>query len=106
VPQPFIDGVTAGGGSIDGELTGVGIDLADRILAAAPAAEPFIGQIVDAIYQAFSLAIANALWLGVVGALASTIIVALFVPELTLRRTPGAAGRRPEPTVANIPVLE
>ena len=68
--------------------------------------EPFIGGIVDAIHQAFSLAIANALWLGVVGALASTIIVALFVPELTLRRTPGAAGRRAEPTVAKIPVLE
>jgi EmrB/QacA subfamily drug resistance transporter len=106
VPQPFIDGFTATGDSFDGELTGVGVDLGDQILAAAPAAEPFIGQIVDAIHQAFSLAIANALWLGVVGALASTIIVALFVPELTLRRTPGAAGRRAEPTVAKIPVLE
>jgi EmrB/QacA subfamily drug resistance transporter len=106
VPQPFIDGFTAAGDSFDGELTGVGIDLGDQILAAAPAAEPFIGQIVDAIHQAFSLSIANALWLGVVGALASTIIVALVVPELTLRRTPGAAGRRPEPTVAKVPVLE
>jgi hypothetical protein len=106
VPQPFIDGFTATGDSFDGELTGVGIDLGDQILAAAPAAEPFIGQVVDAIHQAFSLAIANALWLGVVGALASTIIVALFVPELTLRRTPGATGRRPEPTVAKVPVLE
>ena len=106
VPRPFVDGFTAAGASFDGELTGVGIDLGDRILSAAPAAEPFIGQIVDAIHQAFSLAIANALWLGVAGALASTVIIALFVPELTLRRTPGAAGRRPEPSGAGIPVLE
>lgn len=98
VPLPLVDGFAAAGGSFDGELTGVGVDLGTQILGAVPAGqrpmvEPFIGQIVDAIHQAFSIAIANALWLGLVGALASTVIIALFVPELTLRHTPG---RSPE----------
>jgi EmrB/QacA subfamily drug resistance transporter len=95
VPQPIVDRF-AGGGSIDGELTGVGVDLGAQIMAAVPAAQrpaldPFIGQMVDGIHQAFSIAIANALWLGLAGALASTVIIALFVPELTLRHTPVAA---------------
>jgi hypothetical protein len=60
---------------------------------------------VDGIHQAFSIAIANALWLGLAGALASTVIIALFVPELTLRRTPGAATNRQETTTV-IPVPE
>jgi EmrB/QacA subfamily drug resistance transporter len=96
VPQPIVDRFAGGGGSIDGELTGVGVDLGTQIMAAVPAAQrpaldPFIGQMVDGIHQAFSIAIANALWLGLAGALASTVIIALFVPELTLRHTPAAA---------------
>jgi EmrB/QacA subfamily drug resistance transporter len=102
VPQPIIDGFAAAGGSIDGDLTGVGVDLGAQIIEAVPVAqrsaiEPFIGQIVDGIHQAFSVAIANALWLGLAGALASTVIIALFVPELTLRHTPGAGAPRREP---------
>jgi hypothetical protein len=100
VPQPIVEGFAAAGGSVDGELTGVGIDLGAQVLEAVPVAqrpaiEPFIGQIVDGIHQAFSIAIANALWLGLAGALASTVIIALFVPELTLRHTPATAPARP-----------
>jgi len=110
VPQPLIDGFSSAGGSVGGELTGVGVDLGSQILAQVPAAarpqvEPFIGQIVDAIHQAFSLAIANAMWLGVIGAVAATVIVALLVPEMTLRRTPGAVATENERAGA-IPVME
>ncbi|HEX7197594.1 MAG TPA: MDR family MFS transporter [Candidatus Limnocylindria bacterium] len=90
VPQPIVDGFAASGGAIDGELTGVGVDLSQRILETVPAAnrpaiEPFIGQIVDGIHQAFSLAIANALWLGLVAAALAAVVVAVLVPELELR---------------------
>ena len=108
VPQPIVDRFTAAGDSLDGELTAVGVDLGAQILAAVPEAlrttvEPFIGQIVDGIHQAFSIAIANALWLGLAGALASTVIIALFVPELTLRHTPGRAAEVPEGRPSIVP---
>jgi hypothetical protein len=111
VPQPLIDAFAARGGSTDAELTGVGVDLGAQILAGVPASarptvEPFIGQIVDAIYQAFSIAIANAMWLGVIGAVTATVIVAFLVPELTLRHTPGAAATSGEPTRSAVPVLD
>ena len=48
-----------------------------------------IGGIVDAIYQAFSLAVANTMWLAMFGALGAAVVVALFVPELRLRHTTG-----------------
>jgi len=109
VPDRIVAGFASAGDSIDGELTGVGVDLGVQILGSLPAAEraqiePFIGQIVDGIHQAFSIAIANALWLGLAGALASTVIIALFVPELTLRRTPGAAKDRPDASAAAVPL--
>jgi EmrB/QacA subfamily drug resistance transporter len=111
VPQPLIDAFAARGGSTDAELTGVGVDLGAQILAGVPEAarptvEPFIGQIVDAIYQAFSIAIANAMWLGVIGAVAATVIVVFGVPELTLRRTPGAASAEGEPAHGAVPAME
>ncbi|HUF07000.1 MAG TPA: MDR family MFS transporter [Candidatus Binatia bacterium] len=111
VPAPFANSFAAGGASVDGELTGVGIDLGERILARVPeamrpAVEPFVGQIVEAIHQAFSIAIANALWLGLVGALGATIIVALLVPELPLRRTSAAGATRGAGTPAVIPSAE
>jgi EmrB/QacA subfamily drug resistance transporter len=111
VPQPLIDGFASSGGSVGGELTGVGTDLGAQILAAVPEparpqVEPFIGQIVDAIHQAFSIAIANAMWLGVIGAVTATVIVALLVPEMTLRRTPGATATESESGRGPIPVPE
>ncbi|HET7646350.1 MAG TPA: MDR family MFS transporter [Candidatus Limnocylindria bacterium] len=98
IPQPMIDAfVSQGGGNPAGELTGVGTDLGAQILNSVPAqvrpsVEPFIGQIVDSIYQAFSLAIANTMWLGLAGAVLSAAVVALLVPELTLRRATGGSG--------------
>jgi EmrB/QacA subfamily drug resistance transporter len=112
VPQPLIDGFASAGGRLDGELTGVGVDLGSAILAnvpepARPSVEPFIGQIVDGIHQAFSLAIANALWLAVVGAVGAVLVVALLVPELTLRRSSGPGQRgAADQSAGRIPVLE
>jgi len=109
VPQSLVDAFAGSAGSVDGELTGVGIDLGQQILArvpeaARPAVEPFLDQITEALHQAFSIAIANALWLGLIGAVSATIIVALLVPELTLRRSTSTT--RDEPGSAGLPVAE
>ena len=109
VPEPLVGAFATSAGSVDGELTGVGIDLGAQIMArvpeaARPAVEPYLGQIIDALHQAFSIAIANALWLGLIGAVSATIIVALLVPELTLRRSPSAA--RDEQAPSGVPVTE
>ena len=111
VPQPLIDAFAARSGSADAELTGVGVDLGAQILAsvpepARPSVEPFIAQIVDAIHQAFSIAIANAMWLGVIGAVVATVVVALLVPEMTLRRSQGEGATEGEPVRGPIPVME
>jgi EmrB/QacA subfamily drug resistance transporter len=115
LPQPLIDGFAQGGAaSLQGDLTGVGVNLGDQILASVPeqfraTVEPFIGGIVDAIYQAFSLAVANTMWLALFGALGAAVVVALFVPELTLRHTtgPGAeAADTPERPRPIIPAME
>jgi len=102
VPQPLIDGFAAGGaggGQLD--LTGTG-DLGGRILAAVPEAfksvvEPLIPNIVDGIYQAFSIALASTFWVGIVGALVAAALC-LFLRETPMRTThehvetgPGAA---------------
>lgn len=109
VPQPLVDAFATSAGSVDGELTGVGIDLGAQIMArvpeaARPAVEPYLDQIITALYQAFSIAIANALWLGLIGAVSATIIVALLVPELTLRRSTSAT--RDEQAPSGMPVME
>jgi EmrB/QacA subfamily drug resistance transporter len=109
VPQPIVDGFTASGGSVDGELTGVGVDLGRQILssvpdAARPAVEPFIGKIVDAIHQAFSIAIANTLWLGLAAAIGAAVVVALLVPELELRHRPGAVSEKASGPA--VPIME
>ena len=111
VPQPLIDAFGARGGALDAELTNVGVDLGAQILAgvsepARPSVEPFIGQIVDAIHQAFSIAIANAMWLGVIGAVVATVVVAVLVPEMTLRRSQGQGATDGEPARGQIPVME
>ena len=111
VPQPLIDAFAARSGSVDAELTGVGVDLGAQILAgvpeaARPSAEPFIGQIVAAIHQAFSIAIANAMWLGVIGAAVATVVVAVLVPEMTLRRFQGQGARDGETVRGPMPMPE
>ena len=91
VPQPLIDGFAAGGAASQANLTNVGVDLGQQILSslpapARPAVEPFIGQIVDAIHQAFSISIAGTMWVAVFAAMAAAAVVALLVPELDLGR--------------------
>jgi len=90
VPQPIIDGFAAGDAASQANLTNVGVDLGQQILAsvpdqARPAIEPFIGQIVTAIHQAFSVSIASTMWIAVFAAVAAAAVVAALVPELELR---------------------
>jgi EmrB/QacA subfamily drug resistance transporter len=111
VPQPIIDGFARNGGDLQGEVTGVGVDLGQQILSALPpeaqaVVEPFIGQIVAAIHEAFSLAVANGMWLALAGAVGAAIIVALAIPELTLRRTVGEEASRAEGRPSVIPAME
>ena len=116
VPQPIIDGFSRNSGDLQGQVTGVGVDLGQQILSSLPAAaqaavEPFIGQIVTAIHEAFSLAVANAMWLALVGALGAAVIVAIAIPELTLRRTvgeeaEGEEAERAEGRPSVIPAME
>ena len=89
VPQPIIDRFSAAG-STAGELE-VGKDLGGQILAHVPAAfrgqiEPLLPRIVAGIHEAFSIAIANALWIGVGAALLGLVVAAAFLPELPLRQ--------------------
>jgi EmrB/QacA subfamily drug resistance transporter len=102
-PQMSIAGVPAdvvagfgqatANGSIDfNNLTGVG-DLGAAILAAIPAAlrpviEPFLGQIVVGIHQAFSLAVAQTFWIGV-GAAIISALAAATMHEHALRTSTG-----------------
>ena len=73
---------------------------------ARPTVEPFIGQIVDAIHQAFSVSIANTMWIAVLAAMVAAAIVALVVPEVTLRRTTGPGEARAEGAPSIIPAME
>jgi EmrB/QacA subfamily drug resistance transporter len=79
----------ATGGGLDA-LTGVG-DLSSAILAATPEAvraqvAPFVPAIVDAIYQAFSIATASTFILGL-GAAAVAAGLVLFLREIPMRAT-------------------
>ena len=87
VPQQVIDqfGQASSGGQLD--LTGTG-DLGARILAATPEQfrpfiEPLIPQIVQAIHESFSLAIASSFWIGIVAALVAGVLC-LFIQEKPL----------------------
>jgi EmrB/QacA subfamily drug resistance transporter len=103
VPQPLIDGFQQGASSGQLDLTGTG-DLGKAILDASgpfrPQVEPFVGQIVDGIHQAVSIAIANTFWVGIIAAAIAAILVA-FVHEVPMRTTfeGGATLREDEPAV-------
>ena len=82
------------------QITGVG-DMGQRILATFPAAQqqfvaPFIPAIVRGIHQAFSLAIADTMWLSMF-ATAIAAVAVLGLREVALRRSVGqnsmAAGK-------------
>jgi EmrB/QacA subfamily drug resistance transporter len=91
--------VAGSGLSID-SLSAVG-DMGARILAALPEqarplVEPYIGNIVLGIHEAFSLAIANTMWLSVIATLVA-VAATVTLREIPLRSTHHAesmAGRR------------
>jgi EmrB/QacA subfamily drug resistance transporter len=92
VPQAQIDQFTAGftfSSAQFNDFASVG-DLGARILAGVPAdkralIEPLILQIVAGIHEAFSLAIASSLWLGVIAAFIA-VGTTVLLHELALRR--------------------
>ena len=96
VPRPIVDGFTQAGPSAfnTGDVTGVGIDLGAKILSTVPEpvrpqVEPFIPNIIDGIYQAFSVAIGHAIWLGVGAAVVGALLLTFGMPQLHLRRHVG-----------------
>jgi hypothetical protein len=96
VPDQLATAFAQQGSSALGEVTGVGVNLGQEILKnvpdqVRPQVEPFIPNIVDGIYNAFSIAIGHAVWLGVGAAGVAAIVLILFLPELPLRRHVGDA---------------
>jgi EmrB/QacA subfamily drug resistance transporter len=89
VPQQFAaQFAVSGGGSADVAGTG---DLGQRILASVPpeaqaAVAPLIPNIVNAIHDAFSIALASTFWVGIVGAIIAAVFV-LFLHEVPMRET-------------------
>ncbi len=96
VPAPVIAGfgqASASGGFDFNQLTGVG-DLGKAILASVPAQfqeliRPVVPAMVEGIHGAFSLAVAQTFWLGVVGA-AVAAVAAVAIKEIPLRATNAA----------------
>jgi EmrB/QacA subfamily drug resistance transporter len=101
VPPQVVTGFgqAASSGALDfNKLTAVG-DLGPAILSSVPAAvrpavEPYIGNIVAGIHQAFSLGVASTFWIGV-GAAVIAAIAAASMEELALRKRAPAAAAAP-----------
>lgn len=86
VPAQFAGQFTSGGGQALNNLAGVG-DLGAAILAQVPEAfrpqvEPLIPAIVDAIYEAFSIATAATFVMGIATALLAAVVVLVFMPRV------------------------
>jgi hypothetical protein len=93
-------GQAVASGQLDfNNLTGVG-DLGAAILSAVDAGtrtviEPFIGSIVTAMQEAFSLAVAQTFWIGVAAAIVSAIAAATMHEHAL--RTENVPVRAPQP---------
>jgi hypothetical protein len=94
-PKPLVDNFTQAinSGQVDfQQLTGTG-DLGQAILnnsgPARSAIEPFITNIVTGFHEAFSLAVAQTFWIGVVAA-AIAALSAAAMRELALRKRAAA----------------
>ena len=77
-----------------GEVTSVGGNLGDDIVSRLPEAvrpviEPLLPAIINGVHEAFSAAIANAMWFGVFAGFGAALIVVLLLPELPLRHHVG-----------------
>ena len=102
VPPQLVESM-AGGGIGAEQLTGVG-DLGAAILAGIPEAaraqvEPFIPALIDAIYEAFSLATASTFTVGIVTSLVAAGLVLLLreapAPAVATSPVPAPAGAMP-----------
>jgi EmrB/QacA subfamily drug resistance transporter len=84
-------GQAAATGKVDfNQLTAVG-DLGAAISKAFPDLAPFVTQMVAGIHQAFSLAVAQTFWIGVIGA-AIAAVAASMMHEHALRTSHAPAG--------------
>ena len=77
-----------------GQLTSVGLDLGRDFLAQLPeparaVIEPLVPNILAGIHEAFSLAIANAMWFGVGAGVVAALVTVFVLPELPLRQDVG-----------------
>ncbi|MET1231877.1 MAG: MDR family MFS transporter [Candidatus Limnocylindrales bacterium] len=115
VPQPVVDGFQqAGAGGFDiNQLAGagVGFDLGATILGQVPAAAqafvaPYIDAIVQGIYAAFSLAVAQTFYIGVVAAGIAAVAAAAMIehPLRTSVAPARGAGAPGQPAQANVPI--
>ena len=109
VPRRIVDGFQ-GGGFDPNNLVGVGGDIGQTIMGNVPAAfrpvvEPLIPNIVNGIYAAITLAIANVFWLGVIGGAAAFVAV-LFIRELPLRTATRLPVKTTEEAAADVPGAE
>jgi EmrB/QacA subfamily drug resistance transporter len=97
VPQQVIAGFqqAVAAGAVDfNQLTGVG-DIGAAITASFPQLAPVVPAIVEGIHGAFSLAVGQTFWLGVLGS-AVAVLAAVAIKELPLR----ASNAAPIPTEA------
>jgi hypothetical protein len=53
--------------------------------------EPLVPAIINGVHEAFSTAIANAMWFGVAAGFAAALVIVLLLPELPLRQHVGEA---------------
>jgi EmrB/QacA subfamily drug resistance transporter len=98
VPQQAVDAFTAAGQSGNGNvlnLTATG-DLGAAILGSVPEqfrpfVVPLIPQIVQAVHEAFAIAIASTFWLSIAAAALAAVLV-LFLRESDIRGTAVARG--------------
>ncbi|HSL75383.1 MAG TPA: MDR family MFS transporter [Candidatus Limnocylindrales bacterium] len=109
VPAPILAGFGQGGAGFDtNQLTGVG-DMGAAILATVPpqfqdAVRPAIPAIVEGIHGAFSLAVAQTFWLGVLGSIVA-VLAAVAIKELPLR-TSNARAPEARPRLTSAPAAD
>ena len=88
--------VAVGQHASSGDLTQVGRSIPSAILS-LPDLQPWADQLIAAISQAFSLAIAGTFWLGVVMGIIALVAVVVALPEVTLRGMGAKAAVQPAP---------
>jgi EmrB/QacA subfamily drug resistance transporter len=92
VPQQVVAGFqqAVASGAVDfNQLTGVG-DIGAAITASFPQLAPVVPAIVEGIHGAFSLAVGQTFWLGVIGSIVA-VLAAVAIKELPLRASNAAA---------------